>query len=99
MSRMPFQVTPQILALILLSVSFAHPANAQQVPVFHSETHLIDSTVSVHDAAGGLVQDLRQEDLRVIEDGIPQTIQYFSRAEQLPLSIGLILDASGSQEK
>jgi Ca-activated chloride channel family protein len=110
MPRRSFQIAP--LALTLVSLCFAvcvagflaallasQPASAQQVPVFHSETHLIDSTVSVHDASGGLVQDLKQEDLSVIEDGIPQTIQFFSRAEQLPLSIGLILDASGSQEK
>lgn len=99
MSRKPFQTASRILPLWWLLVPFSPLLNAQQFPVFHSETHLIDSTVSVHDAAGGLVQDLKQEDLRVIEDGIPQTIQYFSRAEQLPLSIGLILDASGSQEK
>lgn len=74
-------------------------AAAQNVPVIHAETHLIDTTVSVHNAEGGLVQDLSKEDLTVLEDGVPQTIRFFSRAEQLPLSIGLIIDASGSQEK
>jgi len=74
-------------------------ASAQEVPVFQSETHLIDSTVSVHDANGGLVLDLKQDDLAILEDGVPQTIRFFSRAEQLPLSIGLVIDSSGSQEK
>src|SRR5450631_2775919 len=74
-------------------------ARGQSVPVFESETHLIDTTVSVHDAHGGLVQDLTKEDLSVVEDGVPQTIRFFSRAEALPLSIGLVIDASGSQEK
>lgn len=73
--------------------------HAQEIPVFQSETHLIDSTVSVHDANGGLVLDLKQDDLAIVEDGVPQTIQFFSRAEQLPLSIGLVIDSSGSQEK
>jgi Ca-activated chloride channel family protein len=93
---------PTIAVLIysfVCTLSTATPATAQEVPVFKSETHLIDSTVSVHDANGGLVQDLKQEDLAILEDGIPQTIRFFSRAEQLPLSIGLIIDASGSQEK
>jgi Ca-activated chloride channel family protein len=87
------------LIATILCVGLQVTANAQQIPVFQSETHLIDSTVSVHDAQGGLVLDLKQDDLAVIEDGVPQTIQFFSRAEQLPLSIGLIIDSSGSQEK
>jgi Ca-activated chloride channel family protein len=87
------------LASLLCVGTLAPSAPAQAQPVFHSETHLIDSTVTVHDANGDLVQDLKQSDLSVIEDGTPQTIQFFSRAEDLPLSIGLILDASGSQEK
>jgi len=87
------------IALAILFVSLRVPAHAQQIPVFQSETHLIDSTVSVHDANGGLVLDLKQDDLAILEDGVPQTIQFFSRAEQLPLSIGLIIDSSGSQEK
>jgi len=88
---------PNILfaAILALPVSLA----AQSVPVFKAETHLIDSTISVHDRDGGLVHDLSKEDLIILEDGVPQTIRYFSRAEDLPLSIGLIVDVSGSQEK
>jgi VWFA-related protein len=96
MSRKPVTA---ILISIFVFAFFVTTLAAQQVPVFKSETHLIDSTVSVHDADGGLVQDLKQEDLSILEDGIPQTIAFFSRAEQLPLSIGLVIDASGSQEK
>jgi Ca-activated chloride channel family protein len=69
------------------------------VPVLKVETHLIDMTVSVHDRQGGLVPGLTKDDLTVVEDGVPQTIRFFSRAEQLPLSIGLVVDESGSQEK
>ena len=85
----------------LLCALFQAPATAtaQEVPVFKTETHLVDTTVSVHDEAGALVLDLSKDDLAVLEDGVPQTIQFFSRAQQLPLSIGLVIDASGSQEK
>lgn len=89
----------QFLGAFLLACPLLIAAGAQEVPVFQSETHLIDSTVSVHDAQGGLVLDLNQDDLAILEDGAPQTIQFFSRAEQLPLSIGLVIDSSGSQEK
>ncbi|WP_232298716.1 VWA domain-containing protein [Granulicella tundricola] len=63
------------------------------------ETHLIDTTVSVHDGSGGLVNDVAKDDLTIIEDGVPQTVRFFSHADQLNLSIGLVIDASGSQEK
>jgi Ca-activated chloride channel homolog len=99
MPRKCIQIAPLTLVFFLPFLSGFRSAQAQEVPVFHSETHLIDSTISVHDASGGLVQDLKQEDLTVVEDGIPQTIQFFSRAEQLPLSIGLIFDGSQSQAK
>jgi len=92
-SRKAFFLAPAFLALLATSVP------AQEVPTFRAETRLIDSTISVHDAQGGLVPDLNKDDLTILEDGIPQTIRFFSRAEQLPLSIGLIIDASGSQEK
>jgi Ca-activated chloride channel family protein len=74
-------------------------ALAQDPPGFKVETHLIDTTVSVHDARGGLVQDISSKDLSILEDGVPQTVRFFYRAQQLPLSIGLVIDASGSQEK
>jgi len=102
MSRIPkHRLSPQFLCLlgVILVASLSATASAQNVPVFKSETHLIDTTVSVHDADGGLVQDLTKDDLSILEDGVPQTIQFFSHADQLPLSIGLIVDVSGSQEK
>jgi Ca-activated chloride channel family protein len=72
---------------------------SQSVPTIEVETHLIDSTVSVHDSAGNVVSGLTRNDFSVVEDGVPQAIRFFTPAEQLPLSIGLIIDASGSQQK
>jgi Ca-activated chloride channel homolog len=87
---------PRLLAATLLLIL---TAPAQDFPTLKVDAHLIDTTVSVHNASGGLVNDLTKEDLSIVEDGIPQTIRFFSHAEQLPLSIGLVIDASGSQEK
>lgn len=70
-----------------------------QVTTLHSESHLVDSTLSVHDAAGRIVLDLKPEDLSITEDGVPQTVRFFSFANQQPLSIALVLDVSGSQER
>ncbi len=70
---------------------------AQDAYTYKTETHLIDFTMSVHDAQGGLVQGLTQQDFKVVEDGIPQQVRFFAHDTQLPLSISLIIDASVSQ--
>ena len=77
----------------------AHSAGAQETFTYKTETHLIDSTVSVHNPQGGLVQGLTVDDFRIVEDGVPQTIRFFAHDKSLPLSIGLLIDVSGSQEK
>ena len=83
--------------LVLLCV--VGTARAQQIFTYRTETHLIDTTISVRDAQGGLVQGLTQNDFRIVEDGVPQTVKFFAHDRELPLSVGIILDESGSQEK
>jgi Ca-activated chloride channel family protein len=80
--------------LLLTKSSFA-----QGIPDIKVETHLIDTTLSVHDANSRIVTGLTQEDFTVVEDGIPQKIRFFAHDNQLPLSVGLIIDESGSQDK
>jgi VWFA-related protein len=43
------------------------------------------------------VKDLTQDDFLLDEDGQPQTIRYFSRETDLPLTLGLLVDTSGSE--
>ena len=51
--------------------------------------------VSVTDPLGRIVTGLRQEDFRVFEDGVEQEIVYFA-SDDVPVSIGVIFDMSGS---
>jgi VWFA-related protein len=60
-------------------------------------TDVVNVLVSVRDKRGGLVGNLEKSDFTVLEDGKPQTIKYFSRETDLPLTIGLLVDVSGSQ--
>ena len=90
------------LALTTLLLSLSVPdrmLHAQSVPVIKVETHLIDTTLSVRDADDHIVTGLTQDDFTVVEDGVPQKIRFFAHDNQLPLSIGLIIDESGSQAK
>ena len=51
----------------------------------------------VRDRSGDLVHHLTRDDFSLTEDGKPQTIHYFTEDEDLPLTIGLMVDTSGSQ--
>lgn len=52
--------------------------------------------VSVVDNKGKLVTNLTRNDFKIFEDDKPQTIKSFTRDTDLPLSIALLIDASGS---
>lgn len=71
----------------------------QQQPVFHTEVNLINVTALVRSDEGELITDLKRDDFEVLEDGIPQHVQFFAREKQIPLNLALIVDASASQKK
>jgi Ca-activated chloride channel family protein len=62
------------------------------------DVNLVTVAFSVRDANGGLVDNLTKEDFEVDEDTVPQKIAYFARSVDVPLTLGPIVDASGSQE-
>ncbi len=70
-----------------------------QTPHFRTDVNLINITFSVRDRQGKLVDDLNQNEVEVLEDGVPQRLSFFGRTADLPLTIGLIVDASDSQSK
>lgn len=63
------------------------------------EVNLVNLPFSVRDAQGRLVKGLTKDDFEVFEDGARQTISHFSQAADTPLALGLVADASGSQEE
>jgi Ca-activated chloride channel family protein len=70
-----------------------------QEPTFKNEVHLIDFTFSVRRENGTLVGGLTRDDFQITEDGVPQKIAFFGRENDLPLTLGLIVDVSDSQSK
>jgi len=69
-----------------------------QDPTFTSAVKVVSLLVSVKNKKGELNPDLEQADFQVLEDGRPQKIKYFARQTDLPLTIGLLIDVSLSQE-
>lgn len=90
-----FTVFPLLLAL----AAFA-PAQApeDQAPTIKVDVDIVNVLCSVRDKRGAYVANLTKDDFTVFEDGKPQTIRYFNREKDLALTLGLLVDVSGSQE-
>lgn len=59
-------------------------------------TNLVNLYFSAHDKSG-FITNLRKDDCLLAEDKVPQTIKAFTQEKNLPLTIGILLDTSGSQ--
>ena len=62
---------------------------------FRTSVELVSVTATVTDANGHFVPGLRAEDFTITEDGDRQTITQFE-TERVPVSLGIVLDTSGS---
>jgi VWFA-related protein len=78
--------------------STAAPAPDLQAPTLHLSTRLVDTYFSVRDA-NGYVLNLTSADCHVLDNHQPQTIKTLTQEKNLPLTIGLLLDTSGSQQR
>ncbi len=65
--------------------------------IFKAEADEVSLYCTVHNKQNGLVSTLSKGDFDLLEDGKQQTIKYFSRETNIPLTIGLLIDVSGSQ--
>jgi len=68
-------------------------------PVFRTGVKVVSVLATARTAKGQFVKDLGQGDFTLTENGRPQKIEYFSRETDLPLTLGLLIDTSMSQEK
>lgn len=98
-----------LAAVLLLIVTIAEGARFGQAmslragqQVFRTAVDLVTFGVTAVDRRGNLVTDLTQADFEIVEDGRPQTIQYFARGDAegtaAATHLGLMLDTSGSME-
>jgi Ca-activated chloride channel family protein len=83
---------PTLLFVLLAAASWF-----SQEPI-RVKVNLVNVSFSVRDSRGALVDNLTKDDFEVLEDAVPQKIAFFSRSSDVPLTLGLIVDASGSQE-
>jgi VWFA-related protein len=64
-----------------------------------AQVNVVNVFATVRDKKGNLVPDLIKDDFTLTEDGRPQSIHYFSKYTDLPLTLGLLVDTSLSQRR
>jgi len=89
----------QILRWAAGSFGIHFLAQAQEDATFSTDVRVVNVLATVRDHQGHIIRDLAQADFSLLENGRPQTIRYFARESDLPLTLGLMVDTSMSQER
>ncbi|HMD39678.1 MAG TPA: VWA domain-containing protein [Candidatus Acidoferrum sp.] len=80
---------------IAAALSHGQAGGQAQIQV---KVNLVNVSFVARDARGALVNDLTQDDVEIFEDALPQKISHFARSLDVPLTLGVVVDASGSQD-
>lgn len=103
-SRPCLAVSAFVLALSLPLVAQdaqtqAPPSDDQSTETLKVNVEVVQLFFNVKDKHGALIPSLTKDSFDVLEDGKPQTIKYFKAESDLPLTLGILIDASGSQKR
>ncbi|MGA9862679.1 MAG: VWA domain-containing protein [Terriglobales bacterium] len=95
-----FAMIVGVMIVALVAVPGVGPSMQAQEPVatVAVDVKVVTLPVTVRDKHGKIVRDLTKDDFTLQEDGRPQTIKYFSQETNLPLTLGLLVDTSRSQD-
>lgn len=89
-----------LLGVAAVALSQQRRPSVDQLPgedeIIRGGINLVDLLVSVRDKKGFVAANLQQTDFRILEDGKQQEIRRFARETDLPLTIGMVIDVSGS---
>src|SRR5215471_1789036 len=89
-----------LLTLSSLGQDTGQTTNQQgQLPTFRKNVNVVNVYFTVRDHHGALVPNLNKDQFEVMENGKPQTIKYFSAETNLPLTLGMLIDSSGSMQR
>lgn len=75
------------------------PKPDEQTPTIRVDVDVVNVLATVKDRKGKLINTLEKNDFEILEDGQKQAIRYFTRETALPLTIGLLVDTSVSQQR
>jgi VWFA-related protein len=89
----------RFLGSVLVVATLAAIGLTAQETVFRTSAQVLTITVSVTDKDGRPISDIRPEELTILDDGRRREIQSFSQSSDVPLTLGLVVDNSGSQHE
>src|SRR5271157_4373260 len=92
--RLPFFLA---LGTALLAQAPPQTQTPEDLPSITVDVNVVSILASVRDKRGALVPNLQKDDFTILEEGKAQSIKYFTKETDLPLTIGLLVDVSGSQ--
>jgi VWFA-related protein len=75
------------------------PDQEKPVTTLKTNVNVTQLFFTVKDKKGALIPSLTKDDFDVFENGKPETIKYFSAEANLPLTLGILIDSSGSQRQ
>lgn len=81
--------------LLFVLAALAATPRGQEQQVFRAQSNLVVLHVNVFDRHSDAVPNLPQEAFHVVEDGVPQTLTFFTN-EDIPVAVGLLIDNSSS---
>ena len=87
-----------LVILLLFSASVSFSQNVDQDDVIRVETDVTNLPFTAIDKDHRFITNLRAEDVRVLEDGVPQKLFTFQQETDKPLAIAFLIDVSFSQE-
>src|SRR5687768_615851 len=87
-----------LILLVLVCASVPYSQSADQEDVIRVESDVTNLPFTVTDKERRFITTLRAEDVRVLEDGVPQQLFTFQRETDRPLAIAFLIDVSRSQE-
>ena len=103
------------MGLLALAVALSLPAAGQNSPTpppnsnaqsqdeptetLKVNVEVVQLFFNVKDKHGALIPNLTKDNFDLFEDGKPQTIKYFKAETDLPLTLGILIDSSGSQQR
>lgn len=89
-----------LAALLVASAARAQQdAPTQSTTTLRVHTEVVNVLAIVKDKKGHLIPNLNQNDFQLTEDGARQQIRYFSRETDTPLTLGILVDTSGSEQR
>ncbi len=75
------------------------PVRSQQSAPITLDVNAVNLLATVRDKKGDIIRNLTKDDFALEQDGKPQTITYFAKESDLPLTLGLLVDTSMSQRR